>query len=325
MQSAGVNSNSSNNFILNDSWSSTQKIILLQILVGFFLYINCLMIFTFLKKEVFREETRYILFAQTLFVDSAFILLADLLSLGTYFQFPINMGICSICVLIQNFFICCTALTLLAMCLERYVAICMPLRHAEISTSRTISYGFFIIWSISSIIPAFSFIGFWAEAPTNTLFSSAVCNAEVMLIKEWQAHSRAVIYVMLFLFTVIIIVFTYIKIMIAARAASTEKMNSTNKSMRTVLLHGVQLFLCMMQFFTPYIEMAFYKVETMALRNIKYFNLIFFLFLPRSLSPLVYGLRDENFFHVLRHYALCGTDRLFSASREIKQLKIKPI
>ncbi|XP_053363607.1 odorant receptor 131-2-like [Clarias gariepinus] len=311
MQSVGVNSNSSNNSVFIFSKPSIEKILLLQILVGFFVYVNCLMIFTFLKKEAFREETRYILFAQTLFVDTAFILLMDLLSLGTYFQYQVNMGICSLCVLIENFFICCTALTLVAMCLERYVAICMPLRHAEISTSRTRLYGFFIIWSISSIIPAFSFIGYWAAALPNTLFFSAVCTVEVTLTKEWQAHGRAAIYVMLFLFMVIIIFFTYFKIMIAARAASSEKKKSTNKSLRTVLLHGVQLFLCMMQFFTPYIEMAFYKVEDMTLRNIKYSNLIIFLFLPRSLSPLIYGLRDEIFFHALRHYALFGTDRLF--------------
>ncbi|KAM9469641.1 odorant receptor 131-2-like [Clarias gariepinus] len=296
-----------------------------EVLVGIFLYINCLMIFTFLKKNVFREETRYILFAQTLFVDTAFILLANLLFIGAYFQYPVNMGICSLCVQIQIFLICCSALTLVAMCLERYVAICMPLRHAEISTSKTRLYGFFIILSISCIIPAFSFIGYWAAAPPDTLFSSAECNVEIMLTKEWQAHGRAVIYVMLFLFMVIIIVFTYIKIMIAARAASSEKKKSTNKSLRTVLLHGVQLFLCMMQFFTPYIEMAFYKFEDMALRNIKYSNLIVFLFLPRSLSPLIYGLRDDIFFHVLKHYALCGTDSLSSALGKINQLRIRSV
>ncbi|XP_026780305.3 odorant receptor 131-2-like [Pangasianodon hypophthalmus] len=325
MQSTRENSNSSNNFLFNFSRPLNEKILLLQILVGIFLYINCLMIFTFLKKEVFREETRYILFAQTLFVDTAFILLSDLLSVGTYFQYAMHMGICTLGYVIQSFFSCCTPLTLVAMCLERYVAICMPLRYADISTSRTRLYGLFIIWSISSIIPVFNCIGYWAAAPPAALFSYAVCNAEIMLVEEWQAHGRAAIYVILFIFMVVIIVFTYIKIMIAARAASSEKKKSTNKSLRTVLLHGIQLFLCIMQLFNPYIEMAYWKVEEMTLRNIKYSNLIVFLFVPRSLSPLIYGLRDEKFFHVLRHYALCGTDRLFSTLCEIKQLKIRPV
>ncbi|XP_053362700.1 odorant receptor 131-2-like [Clarias gariepinus] len=318
-----MNRNISTNLSFNFLKPLTEKLLLLQILVGSFLYINCLMIFTFLKKGVFREETRYILFAQTLFVDTAFLLVADLLSVGTFLQYPVNMVICSLSFLIQNFFTCCTPLTLVAMCLERYVAICMPLRYADISTTKIRLYGLVIIWSISSIIPAFSFIGYWVAAPPVTLYSYEVCNAEVVLVKEWQAHGRAAIYVILFFVMVSIIVFTYIQILIAARAVASEKKKSTNKSLRTVLLHGAQLFLCMMQFFNPYIEMAYWNVEEMTLRNIKYSNLIVFLFVPRSLSPLIYGLRDEKFFYVLRHYALFGTS--FSTLSEIKQYKIRPI
>ncbi|XP_053362884.1 odorant receptor 131-2-like [Clarias gariepinus] len=323
MHSARINSNASTNLSLNFSRPLTEKLLLLQILVGSFLYINCLMIFTFLKKDFFREETRYILFAQTLFVDTAFILVSDLLSVETFLQYPVNMVICSFIILIMNYFTCCTPLTLVAMCLERYVAVCMPLRHADISTSKTRLYGLVIIWSISSIIPAFSFIGFWVAAPTVTLYSNKVCDAEIFSVNEWQAHGCAATYVILFILMVSVIVFTYIKILIAARAAASEK-NKSNKSLRTVLLHGAQLFLCMMQFFNPYMEMAYWYVEEMTLRNIKYSNLIIFLFVPRSLSPLIYGLRDEKFYYVLRHYALCGTNYLFTTLNEIKQLKTRP-
>ncbi|KAI5620795.1 odorant receptor, family H, subfamily 131, member 1, partial [Silurus asotus] len=299
-----------------------EKILLMELLTGIFVYINCLMIFTFMKKETFREETRYVLFAQTLIVDTALIFFSTMLGVLSYFQYTVHMVVCTFLFLIQTFFTCCTPLTLVAMCLERYVAICMPLRHADISTSRTRLYGLITIWTISCIIPVFSVIAFWAVAPPAALFSYVVCNAEVMIIEEWQAHGRAVIFINLFLFAVIIIVFTYIKIMIAARAASSEKKKSTNKSLRTVLLHGVQLFLCMIQFFNPYIEMALYKVDEATLRHVRYSNFIVFLFLPRSLSPLVYGVRDEKFFLVFRHYALCGTDHFFLKLFEIKNLKV---
>ncbi|XP_053363993.1 odorant receptor 131-2-like [Clarias gariepinus] len=307
MQSAGVNGNTTSNLLSDVTKHSFEKFLLLQILVVIFFYVNCLMILTFIKKEAFRDETRYVLFAQTLFVDTAFIFQAYLLAVDNYLQYPVNIFICSLCSLLQNFLTCCTPLTLVAMCLERYVAICMPLRHAEISTGRTRFYGLFIIWIISSIIPAFIFLGYWTAAPTAALFSSAVCSAESLISKDWQGHGRAALCVALFLFMVIITVFTYIKIMIAARAASSEKKKSTNKSLRTVLLHGVQLFLCMMQLFNPYIEMAYWKVEELTFRNVRYSNFIVFLFVPRSLSPLVYGVRDEKFCIVLKHYALCGT------------------
>ncbi|XP_060754025.1 odorant receptor 131-2-like [Neoarius graeffei] len=325
MQSAGANSNSSNILLFNFSRPLNEKILLLQVLVGVFLYINCLMIYTFFKKEVLREETRYILFVQTLFADSALMLLSDLLSVGTYFQYAMHIIPCSIICTVSGFLTCCTPLTLVAMCLERYVAICMPLRHAVISTSRTRLYGVLIIWTISFIIPMFNFIGYWAVIPPAAQYSYAVCTVELILGEAWQVHGRAIIFIILFLCLIIIIVFTYIKIMIAARAASSEKKKSTSKSLRTVMLHAFQLFLCIMQFLNPYIEMAYWRVEEMMLRNIKYSMFIAFVIVPRCLSPLIYGLRDEIFFHALRHYAMCGTDCHFPTLLELKKLKIRPI
>ncbi|XP_053362883.1 odorant receptor 131-2-like [Clarias gariepinus] len=318
MQSAGANNYSSNN-VIYFSRPLSDKILLLQVLVGVFLYINCLMIFTFLKKEFFREETRYILFAQTLFVDSALMLLTDLLSVGTYFQYAMHIIPCSIICTILTFLACCTPLTLVAMCLERYVAICLPLRHANISTSRTRLYGLLIIWCISSIIPVFNFIGYWVVPPA-AQYSYAVCTAELMLGEAWQAHGRAVIFIILFLVLIITIVFTYIKIMIAAKAASPEKWKSTNKSLKTVLLHAFQLFLCIMQFLNPYIEMAYWKAEEITLRNIKYSMFVVFMIAPRCLSPFIYGLRDKNFFHVLRHYAFCGVYGVLTGGLKLNQI-----
>uniref|UniRef100_A0A3B1JUR4 G-protein coupled receptors family 1 profile domain-containing protein n=1 Tax=Astyanax mexicanus TaxID=7994 RepID=A0A3B1JUR4_ASTMX len=294
--------------------SFMQKVFLVQALVGIFLYVNCLMIFTFLKKEVFREDTRYILFAQTLFVDSAFMVLTDIGVVGSFFHDSRN---CTA----MSFLSVCSPLTLVAMCLERYVAICMPLRHADISTSRTRFSGFVIIWSVSFIAPAFTAIAYISVNPSSA-FSYVVCSVEVMLEKEWQAQVRAVILLLLFLFMLAVIVFTYIKIMIAARAASSEKKKSTSKSLRTVLLHGFQLFLSIVQFITPYIEMPFWKLDVMLFINVRYSNFIVFILAPRCLSPLIYGMRDEKFFLVLRHYALWGFNG-FNHSLLI-QWKIRP-
>ncbi|KAK2831283.1 hypothetical protein Q7C36_016369 [Tachysurus vachellii] len=325
MQGTGAYSNSSDNLLFNFSKPLNEKVLLLQVLVGIFLCINCLMIFTFLKKDVFREETRYVLFAQTLFVDSALMLFTDLLVVGTFYHYAMHIIPCSIVCTFLTFLSSCTPFTLGAMCLERYVAICMPLRHADISTGRTRLYGLLIIWGISSIIPLFTLIGYWASVPSAAQYSYAVCVVELMLGDAWQAHGRSVLFAILFLFLILIIVFTYIKIMIAARAASSEKRNSTNKSLKTVLLHAFQLFLCIMQFINPYIEMVYWKVEDQILRNIKYSVFIVFMIAPRCLSPLIYGLRDEKFFNVLKHYAMCGTDGLFSRLLEIKQKKIRSI
>ncbi|XP_017568495.2 odorant receptor 131-2-like [Pygocentrus nattereri] len=294
----------------------------LQVLVGIFLFVNSLMIFTFLKKEVFREDTRYILFAQTLFVDSAFMVVNNILFICYGFQYRIHMIPCIILCLAMTFFYICTPLTLVAMCLERYVAICMPLRHAAISTSRNRCFGFFIIWGISSIAPIFNFIAYLSTVHSSALFSYALCSVELLLGEEWVAQTRALIFQIIFFFMIVVVLFTYIKIMIAARAASSDNKKST-KSLRTVILHAFQLSLSIVQFVTPYIEIAFWKGDVMMFINVRYSSFVVFMIVPRCLSPLIYGLRDERFFIVLRHYACYGVDNL-SQSLSIRS-KVRPI
>ncbi|XP_022530609.2 odorant receptor 131-2-like [Astyanax mexicanus] len=283
------------------------KLVIMQVLVGIFLYVNCLMIFTFLKKEVFRGDTRYILFAQTLFVDSAVMLITDVLMIWGFYLLRIHMTYCVITCVVVAVLKSCTPVTLVAMCLERYVAICMPLRHAGITSSTRIRFfGFLIIWNISCLFTLLTFIAFTAETSPEFMSSYVICNMEILLVKEWQYNARGGILLIFFLMMISVMVFTYIKIMIAARAASSEKKKSTSKGLRTVLLHAVQMLLCMVQLLTPYIELPFWKVNIMVFNNIRYSNLIIFIIVPRCLSPLIYGLRDEKFFAVLRHYAVCG-------------------
>uniref|UniRef100_A0A8C1SMQ5 G-protein coupled receptors family 1 profile domain-containing protein n=1 Tax=Cyprinus carpio TaxID=7962 RepID=A0A8C1SMQ5_CYPCA len=298
------------NLTENNSLSSTsnlinEKILLVQVLVGIFLCVNGLMIFTFLKKETFRE-TRYILFAQTLFVDSALMLLTDLALVGLSKQYPVHIIPCYFLCTLMSLLAICSPITLVAMCLERYVAICMPLRHASISTPKNTFIGLLVIWSFSFVIPLFIFIVCFVYIPPGFLHLYVVCSMEVMLQKKWLADMRAMSLQLLFIIMWCIIVSTYIKIMLAARSASSARKNSTNKSLKTIILHGVQLLLCMMQLLMPYIEMPLWKVNVIIFMNVRYSNFILFLILPRCLSPLVYGLRDKKFYNALKYYAFCG-------------------
>ncbi|XP_051719656.1 odorant receptor 131-2-like [Ctenopharyngodon idella] len=282
-----------------------EKPLLVQVVVGILLYVNGLMIFTFLKKETFRD-TRYILFAQTLFVDSALMLLADLTLMGMFYQYPVPMIPCYMICSLMTLLSLCSPITLVAMCLERYVAICLPLRHASISTPKNTSIGLLIIWGVSSVLPLFILIVCFAYLPPGVMFSYVACSVEIMLQVKWLADMRAATLQLLFIMMLCIIVSTYIKIMIAARSASSENKKSTNKGLKTVLLHGIQLLLCMAQLITPYIEMPLWKLDVMLFINVRYSDFILFVILPRCLSPLVYGLRDKKFYNALRYYAFCG-------------------
>ncbi|KAL2095992.1 hypothetical protein ACEWY4_008140 [Coilia grayii] len=283
-----------------------EKILLVQVLVGIFLYVNSLMIFTFLKKEAFRTDTRYILFAQTLFMDSSLMVLTDLAVIQSYFQYTIPCVPCVVLCMLMIWLQFGTPVTLVAMCLERYVAICMPLRHANISTHRNQLVGLIVIWWLSALPPLLVLYLFLSSAPLLMLSSYMVCEVERLLVESWQENLRSVVAELYFVWMSVVIIFTYVRIVKVASKAAKGNSGSIAKGRKTVTLHAVQLLLCLIQFCCPFVETAILKIDLQLFINVRYFNFITFILAPRCLSPLIYGLRDESFFLVLRYYAAFG-------------------
>ncbi|XP_050924283.1 odorant receptor 131-2-like, partial [Lates calcarifer] len=217
------------------------KLIIVQILVMIFLCINLVLIMTFFKRECFHTSARYILFAVTLLSDSLLLFMSDILLILTIFRLTIQVWLCIIISVVLLLYATVTPVTLTAMTLERYVAICMPLRHGELCSTRSTMHCILIIHGLSS----------------------------------WPKLHQ-------------------------------ERIKSQKKGLRTVILHGFQLLLCLIQLWTPFIEAAVLQVNFSLFENVRYFNYIMFYFAPRCLSPLIYGLRDEVFFHALKNCASFG-------------------
>ncbi|XP_028856530.1 odorant receptor 131-2-like [Denticeps clupeoides] len=309
-----------------------ESFVIIQLaVVAIFLYINCLMIFTFLKKEAFRTDTRYILFSQTLFPDSGLILITNLSVVLIYYQVAIHFVVCCLLSVIMSLLSIVSPLALVAMCLERYVAICMPLRHADISTPRTRNMGLLIMWLISSVIPIYVLYVSLFLIPSKFLQTYVMCSIDVLFVESWQNLVRTTLFQMYFLVMFGIVLFTYVKIMKAARAASSENKKSTNKGLRTVLLHAFQLLLSLLQFICPYVESSILHIDMLLYLKVRYSNFMLFILAPRCLSPLIYGLRDEKFSVVLRNYVFFGhytfVSNLFSSIKSISrvQTKTKPM
>ncbi|XP_028275880.1 odorant receptor 131-2-like [Parambassis ranga] len=283
-----------------------ERIILVHFLVMIFLSINLLQIVTFFKKECFYLSARYILFAVTLLSDSLLLIISDILLIVNYFQFAVQVSVCIVVCVVVLLYFTVTPVTLTAMTLERYVAICMPLRHGELCSTHSTLHGILIIHGLSSVPCIVILSTFFASASLSFYTQFEVCTVEIFIFHLWQSHLRSAVSQFYFLIMCIIIVFSYVKIMKAAKAASAENKKSTWKGLRTVVLHGFQLLLCLIQLWCPLIESAVLQINVMLFINVRYFNYIMFILAPRCLSPLIYGLRDETFFHALKYYALCG-------------------
>ncbi|KAK2846802.1 hypothetical protein Q5P01_009801 [Channa striata] len=280
------------------------KLVVVQVLIMIFLCINLLLIITFLKKKCFHESARYILFAVTLLSDSFILFLTDFLFILALFNFTIHMWLCIIIIIPVYLYITVTPVTLTAMILERYVAICMPLRHAELCSTRSTVRCILMIHCLSSIPCIVVFSTFFASTSSSFYHQYQVCSVEIFTVDIWQIQLRTAISQILFLLMFVIIVFSYVKILKVAKAASGENKKLTTKGLKTVVLHGFQLLLCLIQLWCPFIEAAVFNFSYFL--NVRTFNYIVFYLAPRCLSPLIYGLRDECFFNALKNSASCG-------------------
>ncbi|KAM4567010.1 odorant receptor 131-2-like [Odontesthes bonariensis] len=282
------------------------RVILVQVLVSAFICINLFLITTFVMKDFFYTTMRYILFAVTLFSDCLFLLITNVLLILSYFGFTIQTWLCLIIFVVSSVYTFVTPVTLTAMTLERFVAICIPLRHAELCSTRSAVYLILLIHGLSSV-PCIVLLSIFFASATYSLYSQErVCSVERFILYSWQGHLRSAISQFYFLIMCIIIVFSYAEIMKVAKAASGESKKSTWKGLRTVILHAFQLLLCLIQLWCPFIEDAVLQIDLMLYIDVRYFNYITFILAPRCLSPLIYGLRDKMFFNALKYYALCG-------------------
>ncbi|XP_049323472.1 odorant receptor 131-2-like [Astyanax mexicanus] len=288
---------------------------LTQMFVWPFLLINILMLFTFYRKQAFRTETRYILFAHTLLTDVIFLLLTDLQVILKYnvVQMPVSFCI-PLCILIEVVNTC-TPLTITAMCVERYVAICMPLRHSAISTtSRTINV-ILIIWIMSFIVPFMDVLILIVSVPEEYFIEPIFCHYDIMMPEHWHRAMRSILYVIDFFIILLIEFFCYLMIMIAARRASVDK-KSAAKGLRTVSLHMIQLILCTVQSVCPYVEAEIIEIDFTLYLSVRLFNFLTFNIIARAITPLVYGIRDETFCAALLHYIKCRQNHISSEKKE---------
>ncbi|XP_030600095.1 odorant receptor 131-2-like [Archocentrus centrarchus] len=292
------------NNLLNDGFLQqplTPRAIIVQILVILFLCINMLLIFTIFKKECFHTSARYILFSVTLLSDSFLLLMSDFLLIMIFFEFKLQVWLCTTIFVFVLLYLNVTPVTLTAMTLERYVAICMPLRHRQLCSTRSTVYCILIIHGLSSG-PCIVIISmFFASASIGFYKKYMICSAELFIVYRWHDHVRTAVNQLYFLIMGITIVFAYVEIMKVAKAASGENKRSTHKGLRTVVLHAFQLLLCLIQLWTLFIENAVLQTDFNLFMNVRFFNYISFNIAPKCLSPLIYGLRDEKIFLALKN------------------------
>ncbi|XP_067280221.1 odorant receptor 131-2-like [Pseudorasbora parva] len=269
----------------------------------FFVFVNCVMLFALGSKHIFQETPRYILFGHMLMNDSVLLLLTTVMYAVALCFLPIPKSICTLLVFISHCTFRNAPLTLAVMSLERYVAICFPLRHCSIATPKRTGIALGIIWFLSSV-NFITDIVFVLIVNPNYLTGIIFCTLEKLFLYKWQLDKYQAFDVLYFVSVAVIIIFTYISIMITARSVSSDK-DSAKKALKTVLLHLIQLGLCLTSFLYTIIERTLYMMtgsNSSLFINLRYLNYLIVLILPRCLSPLIYGMRDEAVWPLFKYF-----------------------
>uniref|UniRef100_A0A8C5LRY8 G-protein coupled receptors family 1 profile domain-containing protein n=1 Tax=Leptobrachium leishanense TaxID=445787 RepID=A0A8C5LRY8_9ANUR len=277
----------------------------------YFLYfIVGILHFSFTSPHV-REQPRYILFAHMLINDALYLSLSLFLLMASLFLLYIPVPICYIIVTLTSSTFKITPYNLAVMALERYAAICFPLRHAILCTPQRSNVAIAVMWTIGLIPNVADLVVLGISADRKFISLRVMCTREAVMVNAIQSSIRSYTLISSLATVAVIILFTYVKVMLVARKISSGS-SSAFKAGRTVMLHAFQLLLCMVSFTSAFTESYFREYLLFLLFG----NFIILTCLPRFLSPLIYGLRDE----VLKQ----GVRRLFTPNcKSLKSWKFR--
>ncbi|XP_030009410.1 odorant receptor 131-2-like [Sphaeramia orbicularis] len=273
-----------------------------------FFFINGIMLFTLRSKTVFRETCRYILLYNLLFADTvqlAFSQVMYLLAFRVRLAFPL----CGVLIMLTILTTQISPLTLVVMSLERYVAVCYPLRHSTIVTVRNTAVAITVIWAFSLLNILMRVFLLLNVSPENlrSLQMEGFCSPQAINVNPVSEHYDKAYTYFVFVSAGVAVVASYVGVTIAARSASTDK-TSARKAHKTLLLHLFQLSLSLISaMYNPIVAaisvgLGLDRVITMRIQIVLYMTVVM---LPRCLSALIYGIRDKTIRPILMYYLCC--------------------
>uniref|UniRef100_A0A3P8TSI8 G-protein coupled receptors family 1 profile domain-containing protein n=1 Tax=Amphiprion percula TaxID=161767 RepID=A0A3P8TSI8_AMPPE len=249
-----------------------------------FLYINGIMLFTLRSKAVFCETARYILLYNLLFAETVQLVLSQVLFLLAADRVIMTYPLCGFLTQLANLTTTISPLTLVVMSVERYVAVCYPLRHADIVTVRNTDVLFRVLLLLEVLVEELQSRQMKNYCSSTSMFVGPISHA----------YSKAFT---CFVFTSagVAIISSYTGVAAAARSASADKASAHKARNHTAAASVYSPLLIALS--TVVVRVVFVRIQTLVY--------MFIFIVPRCLSSLIYGLRDQSIRPVLMFYLCC--------------------
>uniref|UniRef100_A0A8C6SGJ2 G-protein coupled receptors family 1 profile domain-containing protein n=1 Tax=Neogobius melanostomus TaxID=47308 RepID=A0A8C6SGJ2_9GOBI len=267
-------------------------------------YINGTLIHTFRKHQILYANPRYVLFIHLVINDMIHLTTVVTLFVTSYVLQKINGTLCCIIISFAIFTTQNSPLNLAVMALQCYITICFPLRHSEICTMKRTYIAIGWIWAMSSIaiLPDICLV---VAMDYGKLFTSTIyCERDNLLRHPVSKTKRDVLYSIYLVVIWIVLFYTYLHIFFAAKAARSD--GDLKKARNTILLHGFQLLLCILTYVYHLIVRLLVYLFPRNYLHVIFVSYIFIQMLPRFVSPIVYGVRDQLFRQKLKKHLFCG-------------------
>ncbi|XP_069568514.1 odorant receptor 129-1 [Brachyistius frenatus] len=294
------------------SQKSLSVIIKVCAVIPFFcLFLCCIiiMLHVFASQRQFLDTSRYILFVYMLVNDTLQILSSVLLFLFVMGQVKFAIVYCVPLLFISTVTFQNTPLILATMSLERYVAILYPLQRPAAWRSDRIWIIILSLWCISCSFTIVEYSIEEYDPAVDVLSTPVLCKSITFSSSPFQILFKAAVSVLFFAVVAVIILFTYMRILLETRKLRQDRV-SVSRAMHTVLLHGFQLLLCMLAFTIPITESLIVLHANWLPEDIAFFNYFCFVLVPRFLSPLIYGLRDQSLRGYIGKKILCRSNKV---------------
>uniref|UniRef100_A0A3B5M5K4 G-protein coupled receptors family 1 profile domain-containing protein n=2 Tax=Xiphophorus couchianus TaxID=32473 RepID=A0A3B5M5K4_9TELE len=256
--------------------------------------INSSMVYTFLQHSVFYENSRYIMFICMVVNDALQLTLVTTLYVVSYVFRKIHVSICCLLIMTAVFTTRSTPLILAGMAVERFIAICLPLHYSHMCTVPRTIFLIGVILILTATPPITDLLITIIKEPPKFFHRAIFCDHSFLFSDPSTYYKNCVFDGVYLSFVALTLLYTYCKIMLTAQAASTS-LASVRRARNTVLLHGVQLLLCMMTFVVPSLQAALISLFPQLILEIRYVFFLLVYIIPRFMSPVIYGFRDELF------------------------------
>ncbi|XP_026111630.1 odorant receptor 131-2-like [Carassius auratus] len=266
-------------------------------------FINGMLVVTFFSNPMFSRDSRYILYIHLVINDMLMICLSVTIYVLTYASQLVNASLCYTLVFLGTTTFMITPLNLAGMAVERFIAICKPLHHVQICTPQRTHIFICLIWFVGAMPSLADIIILLIVQPISLFRSTVLCYTFSLFPTKHHKDRITASQVLCMSLVWIILIYTYCRVMFTAGKATSK--GSANKARSTILLHGVQLLLCMLSYITPVMDMFVSPFFPVHRTKITFFNYLITNIMPRLLSPLIYGVRDQRFLKQMKEYFAC--------------------